>query len=66
VPLMMATTPLVETASVRQTEAIERGQQKLTTLDRRVHNIRWTKQVFRVLGKSMPGSGHGARLADNR
>ena len=64
---MMAATPLVEkTASVRETEATERAQQKLTTLDRRVHNITWTKQVFRVLGKSMPGRGHSARLADNR
>ena len=65
-PLMMATTPHVETASVRETGAIQHGQQKLTTLDRRVHNIGWTKQVFRGLGKSIPGRGHGARLADIR
>jgi hypothetical protein len=66
VPLMMATTPLEKSASVMKTEPTEGGQQKLTTLDRRVHSITWTKQVFRVLGKSMPGRGHSARLADNR
>jgi hypothetical protein len=65
VPLMMAT-PVEESAPVRESGLEERRQQKLTTLDRRVHNITWTNQVFRVLGKSMPGRGHGARLADNR
>lgn len=64
-PLMM-TAPLEESAPVRETGLDERKQQKLTTLDQRVHNITWTNQVFRVLGKSMPGRGHGARLADNR
>jgi hypothetical protein len=65
VPLMM-TAPVEEATPVRETRPDERRQQKLTTLDQRVHNITWTKQVFRVLGKSMPGRGHGARLADNR
>jgi hypothetical protein len=62
----MMTAPVEEATPVRETRPDERRQQKLTTLDRRVHNITWTKQVFRVLGKSMPGRGHGARLADNR
>jgi len=62
----MMTTPVEETAPVRETKPEEGRQQKLTTLDRRFHNITWTKQVFRVLGKSMPGTGHGARLADRR
>jgi hypothetical protein len=65
VPLMMVT-PVEETSPIRETKPDERRQQKLITLDQRVHNITWTNQVFRVLGKSMPGRGHGARLADNR
>jgi hypothetical protein len=64
VPLMMAT-PVEESAPDRETGLDEREREKLTTLDRRVHHITWTNQVFRVLGKSMPGRGHGARLADN-
>ena len=64
---LMRVTPVEESTPVRDTALDERRrQQKLTTLDRRVHNITWTNQVFRVLGKSMPGRGHGARLADNR
>jgi hypothetical protein len=65
VPLML-TVPVEEATPARETKPDERRQQKLTRLDRRVHNITWTKQVFRVLGKSMPGRGYGARLADNR
>jgi hypothetical protein len=65
VPLMTAT-PVEETAPIKETELDELRQQKLTTLDRRVHNVTWTNQVFRVLGKSMPSRGHGARLADHR
>jgi hypothetical protein len=56
----MMTAPVEEATPVRETKPDERRQQKLTTLDRRVHNITWTKQVFRVLGKSMPSRGHGA------
>jgi len=62
----MMATPVEESAPARETGLDERRQQKLTTLDRRVRNITWTNQLFRSLGRSMPSSGHGARLADNR
>jgi hypothetical protein len=62
----MTATPVEETAPIKETDLDELGQQKLTTLDRLVHSVTWTMHIFRVLGKSMPGRGHGARLADHR
>jgi hypothetical protein len=65
--VLLMTAPTTEKPERTTAEAkpLER-KQKLVTLGRRVNNPAWTEQVFRAIGKSMPGRGRAPRLADVR
>ncbi len=65
--MLLAVTPTTEKPerTTTETKPLER-KQKLVTLNRRVDKLAWSEQVFRAMGKSMPGRGRGPRLADVR
>jgi hypothetical protein len=63
--LMTAPTTEKPERTTTETKPLKR-KQKLVTLGRRVNNLAWTEQVFRAMGKSMPGRGRGPRLADEQ